>query len=173
MNIFTVSDGKVTLNEELALVPEFKEILTKYKGDVAKKYFSYIYFLCDFKSPYSSYSEESRKDICKKDFIPDLEVGIDIIAAVKKYSDFQDTVSLRLLKAAKEGCEKLIHFCNEVDLNERDKQNRPVYKANDLATTLKQVAGIKQSLEQLEDAVKREISQGRTKGGKYVSSRED
>lgn len=173
MNIFTVSDGKVTLNEEVSLIPEFKQILNNYKGDVAKKYFSYIYFLCDFKSPYSAYSEEDRKVICKKDFIPDLEITADVIQAVKKYNDFQDTVSLRLFKAAKEGCEKLIHFCNEVDLNERDKQNRPVYKANDLATTLKQVAGIKQSLEQLEDAVKKEISQGRNRGGQFISRREE
>jgi hypothetical protein len=173
MDLVQIIDKKAIIREDLALIPEFKTLYTKNKKDVADKYVSYIYFLCDFKSPYNSYTDEDKERHCKEDFLGDLPETVELKEAIRKYNEFQDTVSMRFLKAAKSGCEKIIEFCNTVDLNERDKTNRPIYKAKEFAETLKQVAAIKQNLEQLEEAVKRDQIQGRTKGGKAISRRED
>lgn len=171
-DIFTVHNGMVQLTPEGEVVPEFKLIRELYKKD-APAYFNYIYFVTKYNSPYSSYSDSVREDKCRKDFLGKLDVTPEIKMAIRKYNEFQETVNIRLLQAARSGCEKLIEFCNSVDLNEKDRQGKLVHKVNDLATTLQKVAGIRQSIDQLEESVRRDVLQGKTKGGKYISQREE
>jgi hypothetical protein len=110
--------------------------------------------------------------MCKKDFIPDMSISPDIREAIIKYKEFQDTPSMRLLRASKRGCEEMIRFLQNIDLSEKTKTGQLLHKVTDLAKTLGDVAKINQNLDMLEESVKREYIQGKTKANKYISSRE-
>lgn len=173
VHLFEVLDGKIKIVPETLLIPEFKNIYKIHGKDKAEKYFSFIYFLCDFKSAYMSYSDDIVESMCKKDFIPDMEIGPEIREAIKRYKDFQDTPSMRLLRASKRGCEEMIKFLQTIDLSEKTKAGTLVHKVTDLAKTLGDVAKINQNLDMLEESVKREHLQGKTRANKYISTRED
>ena len=173
VHLFEVIDGKIKIVPETLLIPEFKNIYKIHGKDKAERYFSFIYFLCDFKSPYASYADNEVEQMCKKDFINDLPITPDIREGVAKYKTFQDTPSMRLLKASKRGCEEMIKFLQTIDLSEKTKAGTLVHKITDLAKTLGDVAKINQNLDMLEESVRREHVQGKTKANKYVSSRED
>ena len=173
VKLFEVQDGKVKVLDETLLIPEFNSIYTKFGKDKAGKYFSFIYFLCDFKSPYSTYDNEIIEEKVKNDFIPDMEVTEQIKLAIWKYKEFQDTPSMRLLTASKRACEEMRKFLETINLNERTKAGTPVYKPADISKALVDVPKIQQSLDMLEESVMREHMLGKTRAGKYISARED
>lgn len=172
MNLFNVVDGHVQIIPETLLIPEFNSIFKNHGKGKAERYFSFIYFLCDFKSPYLSYEDTEIEKRCKKDFIDDLLITDDVKEAIRKYKEFQDTPSMRLLQASKRGCEEMIRFLQNIDLSEKTKTGQLLHKVTDLAKTLSDVAKINQNLDMLEESVKREHMQGKTKANKYISTRE-
>lgn len=173
IKLFEVTEGKVKVLSETLLIPEFNDIYVKYGKDKAGKYFSFIYFLCDFKSPYTTYESTIIEDKVKQDFIPDLEITPEVKVAIDRYREFQDTPSMRLLKASKRACEEMRKFLENIDLNERTKAGTPVYKPADISKALVDVPKIQQSLNMLEESVMREHMQGKTRADKYISSREE
>ena len=76
-HLFDLKDRKVTFSSQALLIPELKVIWdadkTKDKSKAVTK-LSYIYFLCDFKSPYVlSVPPESLKSTVGRDFMEDEE----------------------------------------------------------------------------------------------------
>jgi len=81
---------------------------------------------------------------------------------------------LRVLKSAKTAVEQLSNYFAEVDFKEKDTMGRPLYSANDLAANLSRVGNIVKSLNILEEAAKKELSDsGRVKGGTEIGYFED
>jgi len=107
MSLFQEEKYKVTVTPEIKLIPEFSVIWTRDKDShkrVAVQEFSYIYFITDYKSPYTIYSGEERLGVVKKDlgFDPDWIPDQAIINAVAKYEQLMETPSVKSLKAIKE-----------------------------------------------------------------------
>ncbi len=108
----------VDLDKEwISTIKEFKKILTRdkgSKGDIdgrkklqATREFTFIYHYCDYASKFSNYSEDDKLKACQlnadlpDDF--DYTKDEDIVAAVKKYRDLQETPALKMLAEAREG----------------------------------------------------------------------
>jgi hypothetical protein len=167
MGIFHLDKNVVKINDELLLIPEFKEIwerdMSKDKG-MAYKEFAFIFFLTDYKSVYTAYPLEEREDKIKKDFIRNEKWVKDaaVDAAIKKYDELQMTPVLRMLHSAKVASEKLsAYFISE------DPEHRS-YTSN-----LEKLGKIIESIDKLEDRVKREeTSTSRIRGGGDIKSRE-
>jgi len=94
--------------------------------------------------------------------------------AMEKYKELQRTPSMSLLDAAQRTVHNLTDYLESVDLNERDKNNRPVYKPSDVTSALKAIGGIVDSLRVVTETVQKEISEsGSLRGQRRKGNRED
>jgi len=179
-HLFDLKDRKVTFSPQALLIPELKLIWdtdeTEGKVEAIKK-LSYIYFLCDYKSPYVlSVPPELVAKLVSKDFMKDedYEPSPDVLAAIDKYKQLQKTPSMGLLEAATITIHKLSDYLTHVDLNERDKSGKPVYKPSDVTNSLKSMGGIVESVAKVQEQIEKEtIAKGKLRGQRKKGNRED
>ena len=164
MGLFDIKNDVIILNPDAFVIPEFHEIWEddKKKGKPkATKILTYIYFLCDFKSPYAVYPKHERLKKLENDFLKEDYLLAEqplVKHAIAKYKEFQETPSMRLLESAKVACGKLSDYFETLDFKELDDSGKPVYQAKDVAANLKAVGGIIESLNKTEDQVKKEVT---------------
>jgi len=180
MKLFDLKERTVIVSPEALLVPEFEKLWkkdkTKDKG-VAIRQLSFIYFVCDYRSPYrSAHTINKLESIVGKDFMKDENYAPDpdMRVAMEKYRELQRTPSMSLLDAAKRTVHNLTDYLESVDLTERDKNNRPVYKPSDVTSALKAIGGIVDSLRVVTETVQKEVSEsGSLRGQRKKGNRED
>lgn len=172
MGLFDLIDNKIVLDPEKIAVPEFLVIWNddKSKDKVkAEKLLTYIYFLCDYNSPYAIYPENEREAILIQDYMQGYKKEIkksNVQQAIEKYKSFQQTTSMKLLEAAKVACNKLSDYFHQIDFTELDDDGKPIYNAKDVALNLKSIGGIIESLNKTTEQVKKEItSSSKIRGG--------
>ena len=168
------------VSPEALLIPEFKDLWERDKTkDKLKAYreLSYVYFTSDYKSPYrSSLTEDRLHTVVAKDFMkdPNYEACPKVRAAIDKYKELQKTPSMRLLDASVQTVHKLTNYLQDIDLNERDKNDKPLYKLSEITSSLKNTGGIVESLVKVREGVEREVSQQATlRGHRKKGNRED
>jgi len=180
MNLFDLKDRKVIVSTEALLIPEFKELWSRDKTkdkEKAIKELSYIYFSTDFKSPYVQSADIGfAARVVAKDFMKDPKYKPDksIEEAIDKYIELQETPSMRLLKASLKTISNLTNYLETVNLHERDKNDRPIYKPNDVTSALKAIGPVIESLNKVKEQVEREVAQLATlRGQRIKGNRED
>jgi hypothetical protein len=162
------------------MIPELKTIWdadeTKDKIEAIKK-LSYIYILCDYKSPYVlSVPPELVGKTVARDFMKDEDYEPDpnVLSAIDKYKQLQRTPSMGLLEAAIVTIHKLSSYLRSVDLSERDKSGKPVYKPSDVTNSLKSIGGIVESVAKVQEQIEKEtIQKGKLRGQRKKGNRED
>ncbi len=140
MKIFIVENHVIEMwKEEIRLVPEFRELLIRDKGlsgtDINSKSrcykeFKYIYFICDYQSPYVNYPDKERDKYAKKDAGLDDDFVIDnaIKRAIDKYRFLQETPSIKILNSLNRGlmlssnvidnvCNNIQYLLDEIEAN--------------------------------------------------------
>lgn len=161
---FDVDDkGIVRLRNEAKAIPEVKELLKNKQSD---KYWQYIWHLCSHKSPYSAHSEAERESKVNEDFLKELATQ-PLSKAVEKYLQSLETTSMRLLRAAKKAALSIAEYLENAS-------TRPDPESiGDVVDTLGKIGKIIESLDKLEDKVKKEITNDeKIRGGGLVRSRE-
>lgn len=113
----------------ITTIKEFRKLVVRdkgSKGDIdgrkklrATKEFTFIYHFVSYKSEFENYSETERAEQSRinaelEDSF-DYRKDEDLVLAIKKYKDLQDSPALRLLTEAKEG----LHLSNKVIRNIR------------------------------------------------------
>lgn len=178
--LFDLKDRKVIVSAEALLIPEFKDIYSRDKSkDKAKaiQQLSYVYFIADYKSPYvSSLSPDALKRVVGKDFMKkeDYEPDSKISAAIEKYKGLQRTPSMLLLDASLQTVHNLTDYLQNVDLQERDKHDKPIYKPSDVTNSLSKIGAIVDSLNKVRANVEREIlATAQLRGQRKKGNRED
>lgn len=159
--------------DELLLVKEFqnlvdvkrnkcKEDKTGELGLKAIKELSFIFLNYDWKSPYSEFSEEERKEAQLLDSgltEKDLEDPL-LIQAADKYQKLQETKTLKMLKSTYKAIDNLRLFFETVDLTETDlNTGKPIYNAKDVISNIQNLGKMIEGLQQLELLVKKEREQ--------------
>ena len=180
MDLFDLRDFKVTISPRALLIPEFRTLWDRDKSkdkDKALRELAYVYYLSDFKSPYLlSLDMSIVANTVAKDFMKDesYKPNKEIEEAISKYKELQITPSMRLLTASLTTVNRLTDYLEEVDLNERDDKNKPIYKPSDITNSLKSIGGIVESLTKVRDQVEKEIIKvGTLRGQRRKGNRED
>ena len=178
MGLFDYKEYKVVIHPDAVVIPAFKKIWdrdkTKHKHKATQE-LSYIYFVNDFKSPYSIYPEADRRAKVMGDFIkdPDWKMDPALKLAEKEYNEFQATYSMRFLESARGLADKLSTYFDEVDFNAVDDSGKPLYSAKDAVSNLKQVGDVIESLDKVEQKVKKEVdNKAKIRGKKTIRDRE-
>tara|TARA_R100000406_G_C3094800_1_gene120445 strand:+ start:636 stop:1178 length:543 start_codon:yes stop_codon:yes gene_type:complete len=170
-SLFDLRDGQVVLNAESLAIPIFNKIWKRDKSkdkEKANREIAYIYFMCDFNSPYMAYPNTKRREVVLTDFMRDVKWKEDkeIEDAMSKYLEFQETHTMRLMKAARGAADKLASYFEHIDFREMGENGKPLYNAKDVAINLEKVGSIVESLDKLENKIKKEIkSDSRVRGG--------
>lgn len=172
MKLFDIVNGKVVMNPQTLVMPEFRCLWDRDKSKEKYKAIleiSFVVFLCDesISNPYRAYKEGYRELELKKDFIGDetWEPDKEIKAAISKFKKSTQTTNTRLLIKAKSGAEKLADYFDDVDFSIKDKDGKSRYSARELASNLAAVGSIVKSLNQLEEMVKKEQLESQTVRG--------
>ena len=103
MKLFDLKNSRVIISPEALLIPEFERLWrrdTSKNKEKALKELSYVYFTCDYKSPYlTSMVRDKVRLVVAKDFMKDTKSRPDpgMEEAIEKYKDLQVTASMRLL----------------------------------------------------------------------------
>lgn len=174
MDFLRFQNNQVILErDEILLVKEFGQLLDL-KRNICKddktgelgirtiKELTYIYLNFDWKSPYSEYSEEERREGAKSDSgLTDAEIqDPTFIIACKKYQELQDTRILKVLNSSYKAVDTLRIFFETVDLTETDPTSgKPLYSAKDIISNIQNLGKMIEGLQQLEDMVRKEKEQ--------------
>ena len=80
-------------------------------------------------------------------------------AACRKYREIQESNrSVRMLQAAQTTVDNFIeYFTNIVDLNDRDANNKPIFKVKDIISEISSLSKVNEELKILEGQVKKEM----------------
>ena len=171
MKLFEIVHGSAVVTAECLLIPEFKKVYSRDKSkskDKATRELAYVYFSTDYKSIYLSFDSKVRQERLNVDFMEDEKYKPDqiILEACKKYEDLQQTPTMNFLKAARNAMESTEDYFNNINYSERDAKNNQVYKVTDVTRALKDCSGVKDTLDKLLLAVKKEQSKGeQARGG--------
>lgn len=170
MNLFTMENQYPIISPEALLIKQFKDIWLSDKSkdkSLATNKLAYVYYAVDFKSVYLAYTKEVRDEKLASDLMGDIKYKPDsiVLEAMKKYEELQNTPTMNFLKAARCAQQATESYFMSVDYSERDGKGNPVYKGTEVTKMLKDCAGIKEALDKLEEAVKKEQSNGSTARG--------
>lgn len=171
MKLFELVNQQPIITAEALLIPVFKKIWdsdkSKDKG-LAIKELAYVYLSTDYKSVYGAFPQDVKivtiiKDLFGGKYSP----SKDVVEAIKKYEELQDTFNMRFLKSAKSAAEKTMGYFDSIDYEERDAKGNLVYKVKEVTSALKDCAGIIETLDKLIEKVSKEqkLKESRTRGG--------
>ena len=170
MSLFTIENSNPTITAEGLLIKEYKDIWiadkTKDKSKAINA-LAYVYYSTDFKSIYLGYTKGLREERLGEDFMGSIKYKPEglILKAIKKYEELQQTPTMNFLKAARYAQQATEDYFMGIDYKERDDRGNIVYKGTEVTKMLKDCAGIKEALDKLTEAVKKEQSNGSTARG--------
>lgn len=179
MKLLELDGDDIKITAEARLIVEFKKLIdedrTKANTKV-KQQFTYIYFFCEFESPYAKYPELERQAKIVEDLNLDMKnVKIQSVkAAVIKYEELSMTLSSLLLRDAESSVQKLREYFRNVDLLETNEKGALMYSAKDLMANLKSVGDVVKGLKVLKEEIKKEqVEVSSIKGGGMAGDFED
>lgn len=119
------------------------------------------------KNPYLSYPLKDRERILIYDLFKNLKWKPDkkVKEAEKKYLEFMETQSLRLLKSSRKAVDNLSEYFEAIDFTKKDFEGKSIFNARDLTANLEKVGRIVESLSKLEEVVIKEQTRKMTARG--------
>lgn len=173
------SNNNIILKEPgVLLISEFKKIWDSDKSKEkleALKIFAYIYFKCDFKSPYrNTKTKEELPEVLKKDLnLPkDFKETKEICLAQEKYIDLQTTKSLKMILSAEKALDQITKYFDEFDISKIKLDEDKANSINKLMGNLKQIDEVAMKLESVKDKIAKELETKKLSGTKVLSPRE-
>ena len=165
--MFDIQGSKIKLNTEDLAVPPFKEHYNTAKDkEQALKEIEYIVWLYKWNTPYEAYPEKERASIVAKDVFKDENYipSVSVKELAKRYQEFQQTPSTRLLASSQSAAEGLIET-----LNQYSEGNMDIDTALKITRILKDVSAVVKSLDiAMKQAKAEQMESGKVKGGGII-----
>ena len=176
MDLFEIKEGQVTFSPQALTLSPFAKLWErdKKKGkSVAIAEMAALYFYADYKSDFSEiYNPTEKLNIIKS-----VIVGMDdnwkpdkvFKEAVDFYKSRQETVSTILLGDARNAVDKISRFLRGINLND-EVNGRPKHDIKKIADTLGNLSRITESLQKLEEQVKKELQEEESMRGGHAKA---
>lgn len=165
--------GEIALNEPtILLVRELAALLSHDRNKCtsdktgkklirAFKELKYIYLFFDWESPYFQYVEQDRHNESFADSgLTDKEFNDPVFQeACRKYNEIVNSSKIgKLLKASYNTIDKITHYLDTIDLNERDTlTGKPIFKTKDVIAEMTSASKLIDAIKVLELSFKREL----------------
>jgi len=145
--------------EWISTIKEFKKLIIRDKDrnkKQAQKEFTFIYHYLDFRSQFSNYPDADRLKEALRNADLDQALAInkdkDLVEAIIRYKELRETRSLRIIRSSYSAIDKLSVYFDKVEVKEAD-------EAKSLITSLGGIGKLLGSIKELEEQVKRELSE--------------
>jgi hypothetical protein len=162
MNIFELKNFVVTFSPQALMLQPFKEIwMNDQSKDKAKavQELSYVFYMSDERSDYMYIlDEEERKETVMADLNMD-PAWIKpqyIDEAIAFYVEASTTTSTQMLKSTRGVIEKISKFLDDIDVNERDKNGKPVFDIGKIVASVEKVPKLVKALNEIEQEIVKE-----------------
>lgn len=179
MKLFKYDSYKVVISEEALAIKAFRDIWEADGSEdkrLAVQELGYVYFMCDPRSDYMVISDEGERSdtIIEQEGLPKRWKPSKLVSkAMELYLSFKPQ-SAMLLDDIRASVDKLRSTLREMDLMEKDAAGKPVFKANDYATTLERLLKLCSSLKEAERQMSMDMAEaGRMRGGGQKTVLED
>lgn len=190
MKFFREENHKVIVDTEIKVVKQFRDLIAKDKDRhkrEALKWFAYIYYMNDYRSPYMKETEDDRRRTIIRDL--SLEENFKEFKELKeardKYLELQETATVKSLKEIREGLvtsSRVIKMLkNRIETTLLDEENlepeeedamiRNVTRMLELADKLPKAINTVKVLE--EEVKKEQSSEAKIRGGGEKGDFED
>ena len=161
-----LNDESILLTKEFAVLMDLTRNKTKSdktgkKRTRAYKEFKFIYLFFDWGSPYFQYSERDRYNESFLDSgLTEKEMeDAKFKVTCNKYDEMQNSSKIwRLLKASYSTIDKITHYLDTLDLNERDElSGKPIFKTKDVIMEIASASKLIDAIKTLEISFKKEL----------------
>lgn len=181
MNIFQINSKtfQVEFAPQALLIKEFREIWDCDKSKdkfQATRELAYVYYMADDRSDYMYIIDpDERHDQVVSDMQLEGWSKPDYIdKAIEKYILLSETTSTKLLHSTRNVIQKISHFLNTIDPNERDSRtNKPVFDINKITASVEKVPKLVKALADVEREVIKEKSIKAQSGNKDIGLFDD
>lgn len=176
MNIFEIKNFVVTFSPQALMLKPFKEIWLNDKSKDKTKAIqelSYIYFMSDDRSDYMYVLDlYERHEYVLRDLMMDPQwiKPQYIDEAMEFYVEASTTTSTQMLKSTRGVIEKISKFLDDIDVNERDKNNKPMFDIGKIVASVEKIPKLVKALNEIEQEIVKEKelkSQGSKNGGVF------
>jgi hypothetical protein len=148
-DLLVIVDNKAVSSPYAKFIKEFKPLNAKE--------LAYVYFMVDYRSPYSVYDWEQRKIEVKNSIFDKVwKESSKVEAACVKYTELLESSSVKLLKAARDSVITLEKYFRDIDLTLADDNGKPIFHAKDLIANLSNMGKVVDGLSRLEEIVRKE-----------------
>lgn len=125
MKILELNNDRVTISSEALGLLFFKNLWNRDKGKNKEKAYNdiaYVFYYCDFNSPFFAYPPEERSKMIKQYIIGDDKFKIDkeIEIAIEEYTKLNTTPSMRMLESVNIAISKMDNYFRTVDYANED-----------------------------------------------------
>lgn len=171
MKILELNNDRVTISAEALGLTFFKTIWSRDKSKNKEKAYNeiaYVFYYCDFNSPFFIYPPDERHKQIVEFVIGDKNFKVDkeVQEAIEGYTTLNTTPSMRMLQAVQIAIDKMENYFKTVD-----------YEEDDIETVGKMIEKLPKMMESVNQATeicKKEISTGtRVRGNASVGLFED
>lgn len=173
-------NDEITISPHARSIPVFEDIWKRDDTEekiTARKEFSFIYFVADFRSNLIIYDEQNRRKEAKDTIFGEessWEPDNTLEEAIRQYKEIQKTPSMELLESFIQATYRLKQYFDSVDFNERDKNGKPVHDVKKLMESMSKSHDLINNLTKLQEKVKQEQLEGeRVRGGGTKGDFED
>jgi hypothetical protein len=167
-------EGQVTLAPQVLAVKAFKDLWEDRQPDFQRAIseLSMIFFFVDVRSPYMRLEEDERWKEILLDMMPDepdWKPDEYVNACMLKYRELSRTPSMDSLESILKAQKKLDRLLDNIDLEERDMNNKPIHDPKKIQMILKDMPNLIKSLQETTRLVMTEMDEdnqlqaGRTK----------
>jgi hypothetical protein len=177
MELFEVKDGILTFAPQALALKPFKKIWTRDKKKsklLANAELAAVYFYVDYKSDFSEIHDPKEKLEVIREWVEGLPEDWKPDEVFNEACDFyrerQETIYTSLLEGASIAIGKLDKYFRNIDLEERDLNNRPIHDAKKVKDNLAGLGKLIKDHKELEGEVKKEVQKKASRrGGKEKS----
>lgn len=176
----TSQDFKVLLNKEwLLTIPVFRRLIHRDRGSIGdtdgrKKYraikeFTYIYHVCDPRSPLENYEITERMEkALQYAELTSQNIDADVLAAQTEYEELLSfsVPTLELLRAAKESKNQLIVYFRTINFADRDAKGAMVHSPMQHIKNISLLKQLHKDLIEFETLVYNELKDDKMTRGK-------
>lgn len=179
IRLFKYEGYNVTVEPEALMLAPFKAIWERDKNEdkhIAMQELAFIYFMGDPRSDYQYIvdEEERIKEIKKGQGMPNKWKPDKVIKrALDFYNSFKPA-SAGLLEDTKIAVNKLRQLLRNINLEEKDDKNKPVYTLNTITATIKQIPSLVKDLDEAERTLAKDIiNESKVRGSQSKALYED
>lgn len=125
MKILELNNDRVTISAEALGLTFFKTLWSRDKSKNKEKAYNdiaYVFYYCDFNSPFSALPPDDRAKTIKQFVIGDTKFVVDkeIELAIEGYKELNTTPAMKMLEAVQIAISKMENYFRTVDYAEED-----------------------------------------------------